>query len=186
MLPTLRRTVLGAAALVVCLGLIWTVRAHERHTYNVTLSHPETNTDPNGRVVVTMMAKGDLRGVVTLALERNAVGTVTGGEWALMVSYTEVIPVNPNAPPHAHGEESGGGEPHSGEALVQKGAIKGTIASGSLTLNADGSLASLNDLVLTITGGTLQYHAATSGTGVVSAGALSNRDTATGAVSLIF
>lgn len=184
--PTLRRTIFGAATFVVCLGLFLSVRAHERHTYNVTLAHPETNTDASGRVVVTMMAQGDLSGVVTLALEKNAAGTVTGGEWALMVSYTEIIPVDPNAPPHTHGEEAGGGEPHAGETLVQKGALKGTIAGGSLTLNPDGSLASLNDLVLSITGGTLQYQATTSGSGVVSAGQLSTRDTATGAVSLIF
>ena len=184
--PILRRTVLGATTLLVCLGLFLSVGAYERQTYNLTLAHPETSTDADGRLVVTMMAKGDLGGVVTLALQRNAAGTVTGGEWALMVSYTEVIPVDPNAPPHTHGEEGGSSEPHAGEALVQKGALKGTIAGGSLTLNPDGSVASLNDLVLSITGGTMQYEATTSGSGIVSAGQLSNRDAATGAVSLIF
>jgi hypothetical protein len=178
--PTLRRTVLGAAALVFCLGLVWTVRAQEKHTYNVTLSLAEATTDPAGRVVVTMLAKGDLAGVVTLALEKNAAGTVTGGEWALNVSYVESVPVDPNAPVNPSGDNDGG------ERLVQKGMIKGRITSGTLTLNADGTLSSLDGVLLSLDSGTLQYQSATSGSGLVTASQLGNRDTATGAVSFIF
>jgi hypothetical protein len=178
MLPSLRRTVLGAAALVICLGLVWTVRAQEKHTYNVKLSTAETTTDAAGRVVVTLMATGDLSGVVTLALERGAAGAVTGGEWAINVSYTELVPAVPTAAPSS--------DPDGGERLVQKGAIKGSIAGGTLTLNADGTLASLNDVVLTVSSGTLEYQSATSGSGLVTATQLASRNSATGAVSLIF
>jgi hypothetical protein len=178
MLPILRRTVIGVAALLVCAAAVWTARAQEKHTYNVTLSHAESMTDSSGRVVVTLMAKGDLSGVVTLALERNAAGAVTGGEWAMNVSYTEAVPVDPSAPVSA--------DPDGGERLVQKGTIKGAVVGGTLTLSADGSLTSLNDVVLSLNGGTIQYQSATSGSGLVTATQLANRDTATGAVSLIF
>jgi hypothetical protein len=180
MLPSLRRTTIGAAVLVICLGLVLTVRAQETHTYNVTLSHAEAATDATGRLVITMMAKGDLSGVVTVALVRNAAGTVTGGEWAMNVSYTEAVPVDPATPVTPGGDNDGG------ERLVQKGTIKGEVQGGTLSLTSDGLLASLNDVVLSVNSGTLVYSAATSGNGLLTGSTLANRDASVGAISLIF
>ncbi len=180
MLPSLRRTVIGVAVLFLCLAAVWNTRAQALTTYNVTLSHPEATTDSAGRVVVTLMAAGDLTGVVTVALERNAAGTVTGGEWAMNVSYVETVPVDPATPVDPNGDNDGG------ERLVQKGTIKGAVAGGTVTLNADGTLARLNDVVLSLTSGTLQYQATTTGSGVLGATNLGNRDASSGAVSFIF
>src|SRR6516165_5658703 len=57
-------------------------------THNVTLALADQHVDDHGRTVITMMASGDLRGVLTLAISSAPDGTVTDGEWSLNVSYT--------------------------------------------------------------------------------------------------
>src|SRR5437879_2102847 len=66
-------------------------------TYNMQLSLAEQSQDDQGRTLLTMMSAGDLQGVLTLAVTTAADGSITGGEWALTVSYTE--PNDPNAQP---------------------------------------------------------------------------------------
>jgi hypothetical protein len=189
MLPSLRRTALGVASAVVCLGLVWTVRAQEPQTFNVTLSHAEVSHDPtSGQTIVTMPVRGDLPGVLTLGLKQNAAGTVTGGEWSLVVSYSTTtssdgtVTVDP-VEEIPHGQP---GHTHGADALVQKGVIKGSVDGGTLSLNTDGSLRSLNDIVLSVTAGTLQYATATSGNGLLSGTNLSDRATSSGAASIVF
>ena len=174
---TLRRTATGAAALILCLAIVRTVGARSpQQTYNVTLSHAEVSLDEQGRTVMTMMAAGDLSGVITVAAVRDAQGAVTTGEWALNVSYTESVPVEPGEPTS---------DPDGGERLVQKGAIKGKVEGGTLTFNAEGGLGSLS-LVLSVNSGTLQYVDVASGNATVSGSNLADRDASTGALSLIF
>ena len=173
---TIRRGLL-IFALAAVAGLLWTARAQSLTTYNVTLSHAETSTDANGRLVLTALVAGDLPGTLTLAMNVDANGAVTGGEWAITVSYTEVTHLETPA------ED---GEDHA-ESLVQKGMLKGDVAGGTLTLSPDGSLSSLNGIVLSITGGTLAYEgASTSGNGLIVGTSLSDRDASAGTGSIIF
>ena len=190
MLPRLRRTAIGVAALILCAPIVWTARAQEKQTYNLMLSHAGVSQDATtGETVVTMPVRGDLPGVLTLGVTRDNAGTITGGQWSLVVSYTattlpsgEVVVEAPDA--DEEHEEAGA---HQGsDALVQKGVIKGSIQAGTIALNADGSVRSLTDVVLSVTGGTLQYAGATAGSGLLSGSNLSDRSTSSGAVSLIF
>lgn len=174
-------------ALIGITGLFHGSRAQSQATYNLTLSRAEVSADGNGRTIVTMVARGDLSGILTLALNRRADGTVTGGEWALMVSYTTVTAsdgqVSVGEP---EGEVGNANGPEGAEALVQKGALKGDVAGGTLTLNVDGTLGSLNDIVLSLTGGTVAYGQVTSGNGLVAGMDLADRDASNGTASFTF
>lgn len=180
-----RGLALAACVLAITLAAYSQTRAQAQSTYNVTLSRAEASTDAHGRTIVTMTTRGDLPGTMTLAIERRADGTVTGGEWALNVSYTQLT-----APDgHVEAADIAGGDdetvPHA-EALVQKGVIKGQLVGGSVTLGADGALATFNDLVMSVTSGTLAFDRAASGNGVLSGASLSDRDASNGAVTITF
>src|SRR4051812_4045711 len=89
MLPRPRRTAIGVAVLILCAATVWTARAQEKQSYNVTLSHASVGQDATtGETVVTMPVRGDLPGVLTLGVTRDNAGTITGGQWSLVVSYT--------------------------------------------------------------------------------------------------
>jgi hypothetical protein len=168
-------------------GLTWHAIAQGPATYNLALSRADASTDAKGRLVVTMVARGDLPGTLTLALDRAADGTVTGGEWALMVSYTAVTSA---AGELSVGEPEGELAAETGaddsEALVQKGALKGDVAGGTVSLDPDGTVRSLNGLVVSVTGGTLAYERATNGNGLIIAINLADHAASNGTASLIF
>jgi hypothetical protein len=106
-----------------------------------------------------MRASGDLPGSLTLTIDRDGRdNTIVGGNWALVVSYIEDVAAT--APQHADDD-------HGGELLIQKGVLKGTISGGTLTLNADGTVAAVNSVQVNINSGSLNYEAVTSGGGTV-------------------
>jgi len=150
-------------------------------TYTLTLSHAEESLDPSGRTVLTMMAAGDLQGALTVKLDRAADGTVTGGEWALTVSYTEIV-----TPPPAGGGGGGGTVEDPGEILVQKGVLKGDVTAGVVSQNGSGAIDALSGVQLLLTGGTLAYEAVASGAGSLTGSAISDRDASSGSITLIF
>jgi hypothetical protein len=158
-------------------------RAQTQATYNLTFSHAEESIDAAGATVITVMARGDLQGVMTLKLERGEDGSVTGGEWALAVSYTET-PVIP--PPNDNPITPPAGDNDPPENLVQKGVLKGQITGGAVALNEDGGVVALNGVQLELTGGTLAYGSVLQGGGYINGTTLTDRDTSSGSVSLIF
>src|SRR5215469_10936078 len=93
-------------------------------TYSINLALAEQSHDDQGRTVITMLASGDLPGVLTLTLSTTADGTVSGGEWALVVSYT--APLNPKKP-----------NAGSGQKLVQRGVLNGTLTGGSTSAGSN-------------------------------------------------
>lgn len=146
-------------------------------TYNVTLSRAQVSPTDNHRIIVVMDAAGDLRGALTLGLDRNGEdGAVTGGEWALVVAYTEET---------QHEPEGDGGEDHS-ETLVQKGTLKGSIAGGQITLNPDGTIASVDSLQLVLDGGSLTYQGVTHGSGSALGANLHDPSASSGSLNLNF
>lgn len=159
-------------------GVFWGARAQSPTAYSISFSHAEESVDPSGRTVMTMMARGDLQGALTVTLERAEDGAVTGGEWALTVSYTEILESSEPAPP--------GAEEDPGEKLVQKGVLKGAVTGGLFTLESDGRLATLSGVQLMLTGGTLAYDGATSGNGSLDGASLSDRDASNGSITLVF
>ena len=105
--------------------------------HNVALAHARVSAE-NNDIIVVMDATGDLPGALTLKLNCNG-ANVTGGEWALVVAYTELLPDQPTED----------GDP--GESLVQKGTLKGTITGAQITLSADGPIAAIDSLHYSLT-----------------------------------
>lgn len=148
---------------------------HPAAIYNINLSRAQVSPTDNNQIIITMDAQGDLPGALTLKLERNGSSSaVVGGEWALVVAYTEEL----SGPPSEDGD--------SGESLVQKGTLKGTISGGNITLNPDGSIASIDSMQLVVNGGSLTYDTVTDGSGSVQASGLQEVLTSSGSFALSF
>ncbi len=142
---------------------------HKLQITNVTES-----VDTKGRVLLNGIVKGDLQGVLTLALVVAPNGTVTGGEWALNVSFIKF-----GAP-----DKDGDGD--ESESLVQLGTIKGVISAGAAGRKANGLATALNGVELKITGATLQYAKTTTGSGMFAGSSLDVQSASNGTFSLTF
>jgi hypothetical protein len=145
--------------------------------HNVDLSTAQVSTGDNGRLVVSMDAKGDLPGSFTLTLDRSPDGkTITGGYWALVVSHTKLIPMAP-------GEGDGDGY---NEVLEQIGTLSGNISGGTITTDAAGNIASLDSVNLVINQGSVAYDGTTEGSGSAQAASLQDTANSAGSLSLNF
>jgi hypothetical protein len=51
-----------------------------------TLAQPRVTRDANGRVVISMEARGDLRRLITFELDPTGDGSTYAGKWALVVA----------------------------------------------------------------------------------------------------
>ena len=177
----IRRFPRVAGVMVIAIAASFTSRAgaQAQKTYAITLSQAEVTTDQAGRTVVSMVARGDLPGILTVALQTGPDGAVLGGEWALNVSYTSVT--------HADGEVTVGGTEERGEtevhqeALVQRGVLKGDVGAGG---SLSGS--SLTGGWVVLSSGTLEFATVTNGSGTLTLSSLSDRDASTGALTFIF
>ena len=149
-------------------------------TYNSNFTIASQSIDDHGRTVIVMQGTGDLPGVLTLVLTMAADGSVSGGEWALNVSYT--APLNPNAQP-----DNSLPDPDSpiGEQLIQKGTLSGNIASGS-AVTANGQVSTFSSLQLVIATGTLQFAGVTTGNGTANGTHIDDRANSAASTSLTF
>ena len=143
-------------------------------THNLTLSNLAQSIDKTGRVVVTAQVTGDLPGTFTLALAMDGNGHVTGGEWALNVSYIEL------GPPASDGD----GDPS--ESLVQRGVVKGSVSGGSAVLTSNGLLSDVVGAALNVTGATLQFAGSTSGSGTVNSSDMTDGNASSGSLTVTF
>lgn len=163
--------------------LLWSFLAQTNQTavtHSVSLSGFQVSHIADNRIVVTMRAEGDLPGSLTLVLDREgAGGNIVSGEWALVVSYIQDV-----AAGQIHAENEDG--EHGGEILVRKGTLKGTISGGTVTLNADGTVTSVDSVWLNINGGSLAYDGVTGGNGIVNGIDLQDFSTSSGTLSLNF
>ncbi|MEO8680504.1 MAG: hypothetical protein ABI665_15740 [Vicinamibacterales bacterium] len=155
---------IGAAFAALLLTAIGTIAAAQQPA--TTTSHASTATHPRvdvmaaGKVVVSLDMSGDLPGILTLNLQQQPDGSVTG-DWALVVAYADARdPATGDEPSH----EETVGHPHKDFlTLVRRGTLGGSITSGSLAFAADGSLADLT-AALAIDVGSVEFDGA-SGTG---------------------
>jgi hypothetical protein len=172
-------------ALVVVVALILAMPSYSGAqqspaTYNVTLALADQHVDDHGRTVITMMASGDLRGVLTLAISSAPDGTITDGEWALNVSYT--APLNPDAQPDPSSSDPDAG---TGEQLIQRGVLSGTVTTGSIT-QADGHVTGLTGVSLSLTNGTVEFADVPNGFGTFAGTSVNDRTNSTGSMTLTF
>jgi hypothetical protein len=142
---------------------------------NSTLSSAQIASTDTNRTIITQSARGDLPGVLTLALDINAQdGSVTGGEWALVVTDIQT-------PAHSrdHGEEEG-----PDVMVIQRGVLKGVVTGGAVVLNPDGTVGSASAIQLAINGGTLEFGDVSSGGGIVNGSDLQDPHDSSGNLSL--
>ena len=183
--PILRRTVLCAATLVVCLGLFFTVRAQGPATHNVTLRAEQISRGDDGRLVITAASSGDLRGALTLTITGTGPnGAITSGEWALVSTYIQDVLAEGHTDSDGHHEDLPGH--HAGELLVQRGTLSGKITGGTLTFDADGRPSALGYIQLAISQGSLTFAGVESGTASLALNGLTDPVTSSGAAAFTF
>lgn len=155
-------------------------------TRQMTLTNGQVSQIAPGKVVVTLEAKGDLRGLVTLTVN-TAGNEIVGGEWAFVVRYVEYLdqhglPIAEGQEEHVHNES----EPH-GERLrfIDKGTLAGTVRGGTFSRGADGAIVGVDSVLLSIESGSLTFEGAI-GDGSSAAIGLHNVSAATGTLALTF
>jgi hypothetical protein len=184
-----------ALGVVVVMGNVPVVTAHDPAPRGVTLDHARVDRLDDGHVVITMEARGDLKGLITLTLEGEGDGSLWKGEWALVVAYIQdlnedgTIADEPEEHPHSeepgehhHGEE---GEPHRERVrFVRDGTLSGQVLGASLLFSENGSLTGIEDAQLKVSKGSLKFQGA-HGTGQITA-AIPEGGTLKGVLSLLF
>ena len=113
-------------------------------TYNNTLSGSQTAAPEAEGIALNLTATGDLPGMSKVNLHRNG-DNVTGGNLRLTV-----LPQNADA------------------SSSERGQLVGTISGGTITLTAEGTLASASGVQVTIQSGTGEFASVTSGTATLN------------------
>ncbi|WP_263408517.1 hypothetical protein [Terriglobus tenax] len=140
--------------------------------HNLTLANAIQSTDKEGRTVFVTRVTGDLPGTLTLRLNLSANGTITGGEWALNVTYIEFGPIS------ADGDHE--------EYLITRGVLKGSVTTGGAIVSSTGKVTDLSGLQLSITGATREFSQVSSGTGSGGGSQLNVSASSNGYLSLNF
>lgn len=143
-------------------------------THSMTLSNATETIDRANRRVFVAKVDGDLPGVLTLALVIGPDGTVTGGEWALNVSYIQF------GPPDTDGDGD------ASESLVQRGVIKGSVSGGSAVVGANGLATSFSGIQLNITGATMQFAGTQTGNGTAVGSSMNLQTASNGLLTISF
>lgn len=148
----------GAALVLLALFMAPAISARTNNAlaYTSTATHARIDPLEDGKIVVNLDVKGDLPGLLTLNLQQNADGTVTG-DWALVVAYADPTdPATGEEPDHAETD----GQPHKDFLrLVRRGTLGGSIRSASLLLNGEGGLADLT-AALDVEKGSVEFEGA--------------------------
>lgn len=127
------------AAALLCLAA-----AHAATTYNDTVGAFQTASAESEGVTLLLDAAGDLPGMGKVTLRREG-NNVTGGSWSLTV-----LPENADA------------------SSSEKGRLSGAVTGGSFSFNADGTLAGVSSVQLTVEGGAGQHASVSGGSGTLS------------------
>jgi hypothetical protein len=113
-------------------------------TYNDALSGSQTAAPEAEGIALNLTASGDLPGMSKVTLHRNG-QNVTGGNFRIIV-----LPQNADA------------------SSSERGHLIGTISGGTVTVTAEGTLASASDVQVAIQSGTGEFAAVNSGTATVT------------------
>lgn len=116
-------------------------------TYNDSLSGAQTATPEAAGIAINLTASGDLPGMIKVNLQRDS-SNVTGGSFRMTV-----LPQNADA------------------SSSERGELTGTVSGGTLTLTAEGTLASAAGVQVAIQSGTGEFASVSSGTGTLSVSA---------------
>lgn len=122
-------------------------------TYNDTVSGSQTAAPESEGIALNLTAAGDLPGMIKLKLVRTD-ANITGGSLTMTV-----LPADADA------------------SSSERGSLTGTVASGTLTLNENGTLASASSVQITIQSGTGEFAGVTSGSATVNVSAAAENPT---------
>jgi hypothetical protein len=124
---------------IILLGLLAGLVVYARAvSYSVSLGGEEISRGSNDSIHIVTSAEGDLPGGCTIKIEHNG-NNITGGSWELVV-----VGVAANG------------------SAEERGTVKGSVASGSLSFSEEGKVASV-DAQLIISSGTGTYSGASGG-----------------------
>jgi hypothetical protein len=126
------------------LGMLVMAALLSTATYNNSLSGSQTAAPEAAGIALNLTASGDLPGMSKVKLQRDG-SNVTGGNFHLTV-----LPQNADA------------------SSSERGVLVGTVNGGTLTLTAEGTLASASGVQVTIQSGTGEFASVTSGTATLS------------------
>ena len=116
-----------------------------------------------GELVVSMDTQGALPGLLTARLVVSN-GAIVGGEWSVVVTSVQDLNADGSVidPP---GHPATAGEPHQEYIrIVDRGTLAGRVTSGSVAMNADGSLV-LSTVQLIVETGSLTFATVAAGYG---------------------
>ena len=143
------------------------------------LSGPRVSAVNETRTVVTLEAKGAIRGLLTLTLVPGSAPLT--GEWALVSRYmTDTLGGGDDGPTTVDGEEI---DHEERPAFVERGSIQGAVTGGKLSFDGNGQLNGIEGLQLRVAGGSLKFAGATGG-GSISASNLQDVTYGTGTLVL--
>jgi hypothetical protein len=132
--------------------------------------------DAKGRFIFVAMVRGDMAGVLTLAVSVDANGAVKDGEWAYNASQLVLgAPVN---------DKDNDGD--SDQTLVRLGFLKGTVAGGHVVVDSEGHATELGNIQLNLTGATVKFAGINAGSGVVGGSNMQVQKTSSGFLTLTF
>jgi hypothetical protein len=140
-------------------------------SHAIQLTPQTSNRLADGTVVVTSVATGELRGIVTLTMRPTEDGGYSG-EWAFTVSHAEhadpATGIEPDPEPETG--EPDPDHPHRDfYTLIFQGALSGSISSGQVTVDEQGNLTDVS-ASLVIDQGSLEFEGKTgSGQATLSA-----------------
>lgn len=155
----------GAAAVTLATASHDPVEAANR--LEVTLNSARVDMIQGDRIVASFNASGDVRGIFTATIDRDASGALRG-EWVLVSRYLRDL--TPEGQPDTlalladERASLPGQELHTRHKeyfdIHDRGTLRGSIAGGSLSLDVDGRLRSIEALQLVIDGGDLEFKGA--------------------------
>ena len=126
------------------LGMLALAALLSTATYNNSLSGSQTAAPEAAGIALNLTASGDLPGMSKVTLLRDG-SNVTGGSFRMTV-----LPQNADA------------------SSSERGELVGTITGGTVTLTAEGTLASASGVQVTIQSGTGEFASLSSGTATLA------------------
>jgi hypothetical protein len=150
----------GTAALTLAAASPDPVEAANR--FEVALSGARIDMMGTDRIVASFEAAGDIRGLFTATIDRDASGALRG-EWVLVSRYLRDVTPDGQPDPMAYDERAAlpGWELHARHKeyfqIHERGTLRGRIAGGALDFDVDGKLRGIEALQLTIVGGNKEF-----------------------------
>src|SRR5512132_2387716 len=128
----------------------------------VALSGSRVSMLEQDRIVASFEASGDVRGLVTVRIDRDAKGALTG-EWFLVSRYLRDLNADGQVDDRLAAERAAlpGAELHRLHKeyfdIHEGGTLRGSITGGALVFDVDGVLTGIDGLQLVIDGGNIEF-----------------------------